>query len=172
MHKALTLALAAAAFGAHAIPAMTPGAVDPIGTWINEDKDGIVQIGDCGMLASAAPSGTLCGNVVWLKTPIDPATGRPQADRHNIDPAHRGRPILGMQVISQMRPSGTPGRWEGRVYDLDSGKTYDGSLIVRSATQMRVQGCQFLICQGEEWMRQAIPDTAAPRSPAAQPRAR
>jgi uncharacterized protein (DUF2147 family) len=139
-------------------------AADPTGTWLNEDKDGIIQIADCGVQAKAAPTGALCGVVVWMKNPIDAATGKPQADRNNVDPAKRSLPIMGMQVISQMLPSRTAGRWDGRVYDLDSGKTYDGSLIVKSATQMRVQGCQFFICQGEEWVRQAVPET--PKTPA------
>jgi uncharacterized protein (DUF2147 family) len=137
----------------------------PNGTWLNEDKDAIVEIGDCGTHAGApAASHTLCGKVVWLKNPVDPKTGHPLTDDKNVDPAQRGRPIMGMQPISAMKPSSTPGRWDGRVYDLDSGKAYDGSLIVRSATQMRVQGCLLLICQGEEWVRQAVPESPTAHS--------
>lgn len=162
-----------------------PQNATPVGTWLNEDRDGIVEINDCGVLAGGAPDNFLCGKVVWLKNPIDPATGRPLADNKNVDPAQRGRPIMGMTPITQMQPSSTPGRWDGRVYDLDSGKTYDGSLIVRSASQMRVQGCLLIICQGEEWTRQAVPGARPPgaaarpanngkpaAAPPAQPRAR
>jgi uncharacterized protein (DUF2147 family) len=161
----------------------TAQSVTPNGTWLNEDKDAIVEIADCGAQAGGAPTNTLCGKVVWLKNPIDPKTGQPPVDKNNVDPAQRGRPIIGMQPISQMKPSSTPARWDGRVYDLDSGKTYDGSLIVKSATQMRVQGCLLLICQGEEWVRQAVPERTDTHSspmprpasrpvPSPQPRAR
>ncbi|MGZ5867203.1 MAG: DUF2147 domain-containing protein [Xanthobacteraceae bacterium] len=153
----------------------------PVGTWLNEDKEGIVEIGDCGVFGGGAPTNLLCGKVVWLKNPIDPKTRQPLADNKNVDPAQRGRPIMGMHPILDMKPSNTAGRWDGRVYDLDTGKTYDGSLIVKSATQMRVQGCQFFICQGEEWVRQAVPQAAParpagnngrPAPPSTQPRAR
>jgi uncharacterized protein (DUF2147 family) len=158
--------LALAALGATPLCAQ---AVDPTGTWLNEDKDGIIKIGDCGVLASAAPTGALCGTVVWLKNPIDPKTGQPQADKNNVDPAKRGQPIMGMKVVFDMKATRTAGRWDGRVYDLDSGKTYDGSLIVKSATEMRVQGCLLLICQGEDWVRQTVPETAKPQTTSPRP---
>jgi uncharacterized protein (DUF2147 family) len=163
--------IAAGAISLTAVPTKAQS-LTPNGTWLNEDKDGIVEISDCGTQAGSEPTNTLCGKVVWLKNPIDPKTGQPQVDKNNVDPAQRGRPIMGMQPITQMKPSGTAGRWDGRVYDLDSGKTYDGSLIVKSATQMRVQGCLLLICQGEEWVRQAVPaitnqhSSPMPRPPA------
>ena len=180
------VALAFAAFGSTSLCAQAAAPTGtPTGTWLNEDKDGIIEIGDCGVLAGGPPANALCGVVVWLKNPIDAATGKPQVDRNNVDLTKRGLPIMGMQVVAQMQPSNTPGRWDGRVYDLDTGKTYNGSLIVKSDTQLRVQGCQFLICQGEEWVRQAVPDNGKPppaqarpangrpaSTPPAQPRAR
>lgn len=159
-----TLAASQPMWAQGAAPAPTP-----LGTWLNEDKNAIVEIGDCGVLSGGAPVNLLCGKVVWLKNPVDPNTGQPLADNKNIDPAQRGRPIMGMQPIMQMKPASTADRWDGRVYDLDSGKTYDGSLFLKSATQMRVQGCLFLICQGEEWVRQALPESAKPQVAPARP---
>ncbi len=174
----LSLSLfALAGFGVRPLAAQV---ADPTGTWVNDDGKGIIQIADCGVLSKLPPTNDLCGVVVWLKDPLDPATGKPPVDHNNVDPAKRNRPILGLEVVIGMKPSRTAGRWDGRVYSIDDGKAFDGSLIVKSATQMRVQGCLLLICQGEEWTRQAVPDApkattrpATGRPPsAAQPRAR
>jgi uncharacterized protein (DUF2147 family) len=156
-------------------------AADPTGTWLNDDKNAIIQIADCAApvtlpgsapprnAAHPAPSGLLCGTVVWLRTPIDPATGAPQTDRNNRDPAQRGRQILGMRGVTDMRPSNTAGKWDGRVYDIDGGKTYDGNLIFKSDNELRVQGCVMLMCQGETWTRTALPATAPSATSPARP---
>ena len=149
-------------------------AADASGTWLNEDKDAIIQIADCSAAVGSTamrtpatpPSGQLCGTVVWLKTPLDPATGAPALDKKNVDPALRGRTILGMQGISGMRPTSAAGRWDGRVYSVDDGKSYDGSIILKSDNELRVQGCVLLICQGETWTRTAMPAAPAGATPA------
>jgi uncharacterized protein (DUF2147 family) len=165
MRKNTAIAWTAFALAAVVSGSLRAQSLNPTGTWFNENKDAIVQIGDCGVLAAGVPTGTLCGVVAWLERPIDPATGRPPTDRNNVDPAKRSQPLMGMQVISQMRPSATAGRWDGSVYSVDDGKTFDGSLIVRSETQMRVQGCVLIICRGEEWTRQALPEPVKPPTP-------
>ena len=154
-HQPPTTALALAAL------LLAPGAgvaqaADATGTWRNADGDAIIRIADC-----ATASGRLCGTVVWLRTPVDPATGGPQTDRNNKDPALRSRPILGLRAIMDMRPSGTAGKWDGRVYDIDSGKTYDGNLILKGENELRVQGCVMLVCDGETWTRAAPPAAQA-----------
>lgn len=145
------------------IAATSAHAADPKGTWFNEDKDGIIQIADC--------SGTLCGTVVWLKNPVDPATGAPPTDKKNSDPALRSRPIMGLQVVSGMKPSSTAGKWDGQIYSIDDGKSFEGNLILKTDSEMRVQGCIMLLCQGETWTRTTLPAAtpagAAPARPAA-----
>jgi uncharacterized protein (DUF2147 family) len=165
----------AAAFATTLLASATVArAADPTGTWLNDEKDAIIQIADCAMpvplpgtpsqrnAAPPPPSGLLCGTVVWLRNPVDPATGGPQTDKNNKDPARRGRQILGMRGVTDMRPSSTAGKWDGRVYDIDGGKTYDGNLILKGENELRVQGCVMLMCQGETWTRTA-PPAAAPR---------
>jgi uncharacterized protein (DUF2147 family) len=124
-------------------------AQDATGTWLVEDKDGIVQIGPCG--------GGLCGKVIWIRDPIDKATGRPPVDEKNADPALRTRPIMGLQVLSNLQPSSTAKRWDGRVYNIDDGKTYTARVTLLGSTQLRVEGCVLMVCRGETWTRQAPP---------------
>jgi uncharacterized protein (DUF2147 family) len=152
-------------------------AADPTGTWLVAGQDAIVRIADCASLRApaerpATPSGTLCGVVVWLKEPIDPATGKPRVDSLNVDPAKNGQPILGMQGIFDMRPSREPEQWEGRVYNIDDGKSYDGNIIMKSDNELYVQGCFMMFCRGEQWLRQDVPEPPKPPPPVKPPQAR
>ena len=60
---------------------------EPVGVWLTEKGDARVRVTKCG-------SG-ICGVIVGLKDPIDPATGRPQVDDKNPNPALRSRPVIG-----------------------------------------------------------------------------
>ncbi len=146
-------------------------AADPTGTWLVADNDAIVRIADCaslpgpGQAGTPRTSGTLCGNVVWLKEPIDPSTGKPRVDSLNIDPAKKDQPILGMQGIFDMRPSTEPQQWEGRVYNIDDGKIYSGNIIMKNDNELYVQGCFMMFCRGEQWVRQDVPDQPKPAKP-------
>lgn len=115
----------------------------PQGTWISSDGGTKVRVSDCG--------GALCGTVVWLREPVD-ATGRPKTDRHNPDESKRSRPMLGLQVIHGMRPSGA-NKWSGEIYNADDGKTYRSHLTLLSDNHARVEGCVLVFCKGENWQR-------------------
>ena len=70
----------------------TATAADALGTWFTGEKESQVRIVNCG--------GALCGNLVWLKEPNDPATGRPKTDKNNADASKQ---------ISHITFFGTPG---------------------------------------------------------------
>ena len=132
----------------------------PLGVWLTQDRDAQVRIASCG--------DALCGTIIWVKDPIDPATGRPETDKHNPDPAKRSRPLVGTPIMLGMRPSG-PGRWSGHFYNTRDGRTYHGNLIVAGDASVRAEGC-MLICMGETWQR--VETTAKPAGPAGKQRGR
>src|SRR5271156_191561 len=110
MMTAFRIAAAARCFSAAALlggPNMIAPALaaDPMGTWYTADNDSQIRIVNCG--------GALCGSLVWLKEPNDPDTGKPKLDKHNADAGKQGRPLLGVQIVLGMKPSGTPGQWSG-----------------------------------------------------------
>jgi uncharacterized protein (DUF2147 family) len=74
------------------------------GIWLTQAGDAKVRVSKCG--------GGICGVVVWLKDPINPATGKPQVDDKNPNPALARRPMIGLPLFSGMRPSG-PDKWSG-----------------------------------------------------------
>ena len=134
------------AVGDRADPDRPALAADPLGTWYTADKDSQVRITNCG--------GALCGALVWLKEPNDPATGRPKTDKNNADASKQNRPLLGVQIVLGMKPSGTPDQWSGNVYNASDGKTYSGSFTMTGPNTAELKGCVMsIICKTQTWTR-------------------
>jgi uncharacterized protein (DUF2147 family) len=136
------LAIAALLLAAPSARAQSAG--NPSGIWLTQAGDARVRVSKCG--------GGICGVVVGLKQPIDPATGKPQVDDKNPNPALARRPIIGLPLFSGMRPSG-PGKWSGRIYNADDGSTYASHVSVAGEDTLRVEGCVAMLCGGETWTR-------------------
>jgi uncharacterized protein (DUF2147 family) len=136
------LGFAAAAFVAATLPSQ---AADALGTWYTGDKESQVRIVNCG--------GALCGTLVWLKEPNDPATGRPKTDKHNADASKQSRPLLGVPIVLGMKPSGQ-GQWSGDVYNASDGKTYSGSFTLTGPNSADLKGCVLsVLCKSQTWTR-------------------
>jgi uncharacterized protein (DUF2147 family)/peptidoglycan/LPS O-acetylase OafA/YrhL len=108
-------------------------ASDPTGRWWAERGSAQVEIRSCG--------DALCGEVVWLRHPFA-EDGCELRDAENPDPALRGRPVLGMQILRELRASpDEPGEWSGgEVYDPGSGRTYRVVLELDGPDRLRVRG--------------------------------
>jgi uncharacterized protein (DUF2147 family) len=120
-------------------------ASDPTGLWLIEDGSAKVRVQACG--------DALCGNVHWIKKPNDPADGMPWLDKNNVDPGKRSRPLLGLPIAIDMKPSDVPDKWVGHVYSVDFGKTFDGSFRLLNPRKLKIEGCLMLICQAEIWSK-------------------
>jgi uncharacterized protein (DUF2147 family) len=116
------------------------------GIWLTQAGDAKVRVTKCG--------GGICGVVIWLKTPIDPATGQAQADDKNPNPSLRRRPIIGLPLFSGMRPDGD-NKWSGQIYNADDGNSYVSHISVAGPDSLRVEGCVGMLCGGETWSRSA-----------------
>ena len=120
-------------------------AADPLGTWYTADKDSQVRITKCGE--------ALCGVLVGLKEPNDPATGRPKTDKNNADASKQNRPLLGVPIVLGMKPSGAD-QWSGNVYNASDGKTYTGSFTLTGPNTAELKGCVMsIICKTQTWTR-------------------
>ena len=122
-------------------------AADPLGNWLTEDGKATVRIASCG--------GALCGTIVKLQEANDPDTGKPKTDKNNADASLRNRPMIGVQIVLAMKPSGTANKWSGQVYNAEDGKTYSGSLTLQDANTIRLEGCILggLVCKASKWTR-------------------
>ncbi len=139
--------MAAASSSAFAAP------VDPSGYWFDKDEATIIRISPC----TTPPA--FCGTVVWLKEPLE--KGVPQTDSNNPDPAKRSRPILGMDVFSELVADDD--HWKGKAYNSDDGKTYDITFKVIpdkvKGDKGEITGCVLrILCQTETFKRaQTVP---------------
>jgi uncharacterized protein (DUF2147 family) len=119
--------------------------VDPTGVWLTEAGDAKILVSKCG-------SG-ICGTIVWLKAPIDPATGKPQVDDKNKDPVLAHRPIIGINIFNGMKPM-ADNKWSGRIYNADNGKTYASNVTLAGPRKLEVRGCVMaVLCGGETWTK-------------------
>jgi len=121
--------------------------LSPLGVWTNAEKKATYEIYKCG--------DKLCGKIITLTIPNDPATGKPKLDTKNPDPKLRTRPLLGLGFMQNFAfDSGN--KWDnGKIYDPESGKTYSCYLKMESASQMEVKGYIgfSLIGKSQTWTR-------------------
>ena len=118
-----------------------------VGVWINAMANTKVRISPCGP--------ALCGNIVWLKVSSNPQTGEPLTDRNNPDPANRSRPLLGLQIITDLKPGRDAGEWTGKVYSPNEGNTFDASFFMDGPNNIKMEGCKLagLLCRNQIWTR-------------------
>jgi glucan biosynthesis protein C len=114
-----------------AVAPPSEAATSPLGLWFAEGGAAQVEVRDCGE--------ALCGRVVWLRSPFD-ENGCEMTDRHNPDESMRGRPVVGIDILSGLRP--VPGAaWDGgTIYDPTSGRTYRCTMSMSGEDRLMVRG--------------------------------
>lgn len=117
---------------------------NPEGIWTMSDGKVTVKVDDC--------SGKLCARIVGLKEPISKIDGKPKVDRENPDPAKRGRPLMGLPILIDMKPAGED-LWQGAIYNPDDGKTYSAT-VRQTGDKMKVKGCVAgIFCKTNTFLR-------------------
>lgn len=121
----------------------TASASEPVGEWLVKDGNARIRIESC--------ANGLWGFIAW--------TREPGTDRKNPDPAKRTRPIVGVPIVRGMMPV-KPNRWEGEVYNAESGKMYSAAITLLSDDVLKIEGCVLggLFCGGENWTRVQQPE--------------
>lgn len=135
-----------AAFAVATMLLATPAlAAEPTGNWLTRNGESKVAIAKCG------PG--ICGTITGLKSP-NGTDGKPKVDSNNPDASKRNRPIVGTMIVVNMAPNGA-NKWNGQIYNPEDGKTYSGSITVKSANELDLQGCVAggLICKTQTWAR-------------------
>jgi uncharacterized protein (DUF2147 family) len=119
-------------------PSIAQDANKVAGTWQSQSGITRVKVSPCGA--------GLCGHVVWQKSP--------SKDVHNPDPSKRERPIVGLQLVSNMKPVGND-EWRGAIYNYEDGKTYHGKVKVVSGNAIQIGGCVMggMLCQSKTWTK-------------------
>ena len=117
--------LLAASAVALAAAAYAQTADDALGLWENPENKSLTEFYKCGA--------GVCAKIVRV---VD---GQ-KTDDKNPDPAKRSRPVVGL-VIMQGAKQTSPTSWSGALYNRADGKTYSGTLTVKSRTAVELSGC-------------------------------
>lgn len=131
----VTAALALCALGS---AAWAQTAEDAFGLWLNPENKSNVELYKCGS--------NLCAKIT--KNPDGQKT-----DDKNPDPAKRKRPIVGLVIMQDGKKTG-PAKWSGSLYNRENGKTYSGSITVKSKNAIDLAGCvAVILCKTTTWTR-------------------
>ena len=118
---------------------------DVIGRWATPSVAAVVELERCGDAL------TLCGTVRWLWDAVDDK-GRPRLDANNTDPSLRTRPMVGLSILSGLKPR-TGGGWSGQIYNPEDGQTYRATLRRVAADTLEVEGCVLVLCKKQIWRK-------------------
>jgi uncharacterized protein (DUF2147 family) len=112
------------------------------GVWMLDSGKVTVRIAPCGS--------DLCGSIVGLAKPLN-KKGEPKLDKKNPDESLRSRPLIGLTILANMKPSGD-NKWKGTIYNADDGRTYS-SYMKLSGNNMKVKGCVGPFCKTMMFIR-------------------
>ena len=87
-----------------------------------------------------------CGTITRI---IRVKPGETRFDRHNDDPSLRGRPILGISILQDLRWD--DGAWRGQVYNPEDGGTYRAEVRPAAGGALEVKGCVAFFCRTQIW---------------------
>ena len=114
------------------VSAQTHKPDDILGTWLNQEATGKVQIYKEG--------DKYFGKLVWLRTPLDSITGLPRTDKENPDVKLKSSTLIGLLNLKNFTFDGKDQWSSGTIYDPKNGKTYKCYIEFESANKLKIRG--------------------------------
>jgi uncharacterized protein (DUF2147 family) len=126
-----------------------------IGVWETQRKEDENKIAHVKIAPCQNNPAHLCGNIVWMEQPNDPATGKPQLDKNNADESKKTSPVLNMQMMSNFKPANdTLTKYDdGEIYSALTGKTYNGDIELVDSDTLNLTGYVFVFSKTQTWKR-------------------
>lgn len=104
-------------------------AEDAFGVWLNPENKSHTEFYKCGDGLCAK----IVKNVDGQKT-----------DDKNPDASKRNRPIVGLVIMQGAKKTGA-NKWAGTLYNRADGKSYSGTLTVKSKDAVELAGCVAVV---------------------------
>ncbi|HBL74425.1 MAG: hypothetical protein A2W90_20090 [Bacteroidetes bacterium GWF2_42_66] len=123
------------------------------GIWWNDEKTSKLEV-------KKEANGSYSATIVYI-IPEKYENGMPQKDTENPDPKLRDRSRLGLTIMTGLRYDTSANEWNGgRIYDPQSGKTYDCYVWMEDRNDMLfmkgyVVGIRWL-GKSTEWTRTTL----------------
>jgi uncharacterized protein (DUF2147 family) len=113
--------------------------VTPVeGVWATHNDKAVVRIYGCGAVE--------CGSIIRLGNNQIPW---PVTDAKNDNPALRSRPLIGLQIISNLGPESD--HWKGVIYSPEDGRSYAATFSRLNNGALKVKGCWMFLCRTQIW---------------------
>ena len=119
-------------FGSFKLMAQKHKPDDVLGNWLNEERTAKVQVYKEG--------NKYFGKIIWLKDPLDIATGKPRTDNLNPDPKQQRAPLLGLVMLKNFVFDGDEEWSDGSIYDPKNGKTYKCYIKFENPQMLKIRG--------------------------------
>lgn len=134
----IRISATAAAIALGATSALAQKADDAFGVWLNPESGANIEMYKCGA--------ALCAKIVKI-------TDGQKTDDKNPDAAKRNQPIIGLVIMSDAKKSGD-NKWAGTLYNRENGKSYSGTIAVKSKDALDLSGCvAAVLCKTVTWTR-------------------
>ncbi len=118
--------------GIYGLAGMAQEADKILGIWWNEEKTSKIKI--------EKAEGKYIGTIVFI-VPENYENGEPPKDDENPDKSLRDRSLLGLQILKGFEYSPKKEEWKnGKIYDPDSGNTYDCYAWLESDDLLKLKG--------------------------------
>lgn len=142
LQRTTLVVLASSLFCTASLPAQDASAAAIAGTWVTEDGDSKVEITCAGNACS--------GKVSWVKVADGAAA---PVDAKNSDPALRGRPLLGIDILTGFSYKGNHVWDGGKVYAPRRGNSYNGTLTLNRDGTLSVKAKAGIGSKTVTWTR-------------------
>lgn len=129
------------------LPAFAQAADRITGVWFNGEKSSKIEI-------SETEDGTFVGKIIWLREPND-EKGKAKLDAKNPDAKLAKRPLMELQVLSDLSYDGKSKYSGGKIYDPKSGKTYSAKAEMVNNNTLSLRGFIGISLAGrtDTWIR-------------------
>jgi uncharacterized protein (DUF2147 family) len=124
---------------------LTLGVLFLAGIVTADDRDAVFGrwAGQSSIMEIGESDGVLYARIVSLLNPLyhdgeEGPVGAVRVDLHNPTPALRSRTILGMDLLGDYQYK--KGKWQGKLYDPESGKTYESQITVDGDGNLQMRG--------------------------------
>lgn len=78
------------------------------------------------------------GKIIWLENPTE--NDKPRVDKKNQDKNKQSQQIVGLIILENFRFNNSDEWNGGKIYDPESGKTYNCYLSLKNETTLKVRG--------------------------------
>jgi uncharacterized protein (DUF2147 family) len=119
-----------------------------LGEWAS--KDSVIDVKET--------NGTLHATLIAILDPVykageDGPVGATRADMKNPNSGLRARPLVGLDLLSDYQYK--DGKWQGNLYDPQSGKTYKSQMTVSSDGKLQMRGYigSPMFGRTQEWVK-------------------